>query len=540
MDPVTSRMKSDYRYQMMNSMLQDAKQKGIVSPTQRPGDIQLNARINGMGDQKLFAPEGWATVWNNHHSPGWRDTPAGKQFMDVAQPATAWSRSMLLGLSPFHGITMANEAFISQVKLGMQTMARDPVAGAKILAASPLGAKTLYSTGKQAQKAAIATTIDPESPFAKTVPALRKANAKFFGNAGNTFDFNPGPDARSLSPAPAETIMQAFGNGLKEAKSNIVTDFKDANGKPLEIGKATLKSVGTAMQAVSHPLFNEIIPAMKAGAAHMELGEWMRQHPLASEGEVHDMSMRIWDDVENRFGLMTHDNLFWNNKLKEGMTLGMTSPTWTTGFIRNFAGGIGRGVMHPSRALMGSKDYDPNISSALTLGLTVALTNGVYQYLKTGKPPGSIFDLMAGQTGGKTKTGQPERAILPGFQKDVYGYLNDPINEAYNKVGPLPKTLIETATNKGWTQGPKGTRYGPISNPNDPFWKQVADRAMHMVNAATPIAAQQLTKKPFSGSNISTPERAAAIREAPKWINPGGDLAAKKAADREYKQAHPR
>ena len=255
--------------------------------------------------------------------------------------------------------------------------------------------------------------------------------------------------------------------------------------------------------------------------------------------EEHDMAMRIWDDVENRFGMMTHDNLFINRKIKEGMQIGMTSPTWTIGFIKNFAGGLGRGVMHPSRALMGSKDYDPNISSAITLGITLALTSGIYQYLKTGKPPGSIQDLMAGQTGGKTSTGQPERAILPGFQKDVYGWFHDPINEAYNKIGPLPKSLIETATNKGWTQTSKGARYGPISNANDPFWKQVYDRGSHLAHSIEPISAQQLTKKPSAGSNISTAERAAAIREAPKYINPGGNPAERKAIDREYKQTHP-
>ena len=540
LDPVTARMKSDYRYQMLNSVLQDAMGRNVFTED-APGRIPLNAKINGMGGRQLYANEGWGTVFNNHYSPGWRDTPAGKQFMDVAQPATAWGRSLLLGLSPFHAITMANEAMISQLKLGMQTMQRDPVEGAKIIAKSPFGAKTLYSAGKAAQKSAVATQIDTDSPFVRTTPALKKANARFFGNQGSTLDFDPGEGVRPLAPAPAETILQSFSNGLKEAKSDISSQFKDAQGKPVALGKAALKSIGTAVQAFSHPLFNEIIPAMKAGAAHMELGEYLRQHPEVQPGspEEHDIAMRIWDDVENRFGLMTHDNLWWHNKIKEGAQIGMTSPTWTTGFIKNFAGGIGRGVMHPSRALMGSKDYDPNISSAITLGIAVALTSGVYQYLKTGKPPGSIYDLMAPQTGGKTKAGQPERAILPGFQKDVYGYFHDPLNEAFNKIGPVPKTLIETATNKGWTQTSKGPRYGLISNPNDPFWKQAADRAEHIVNNLQPIAVQQLRKSTAPGTNISTPERAAAIREAPKWINPGGNPAERKAINREYKQTHP-
>ena len=535
-DAIVARRNGDYKYQMANSLVNDGLAKGLISTEPKSGYIALNAKA--VGGTQLYAQEGYATGFNAHYSPGFRTTKSGEQFMDLAQPATAWGNQLLLGLSPFHGFTMMNEGFISQVKLGMQTMARDPVAGAKILAKSPLGGVDLYNVGKKTQRASLGE--DMGSNFAETTKLLRNANARFFGHAGDTFEFNPGGTNKSLSPAPAQSIIQAYANGFKQAKNDITTSFNDAQGKPIELSKATLKSVGTAIQAVSHPLFQHIIPAMKAGAAHLELGEWLRQNPNATLGEKTQVTARIWDDVENRFGLMTRDNLFWNNKIKEGMQLGMTSPTWTSGFFRNFGGGVARGIMHPSNISMkAGANYDPNISSALALGITVSLMSGAYQYLKTGKPPGSVYDLMAGQTGGKTATGQPERAILPGFQKDVYGWFHDPLAEAEGKIHVVPKTIIESIANKGWSQTAKGPRYGMISNPADPFWKQIGDRAVHAAQNFMPIGAQQLTKKVHPDTKISTAERALAIREAPKNINPGGNPSETKALAREYKITHP-
>ena len=542
------RRNMNFRYQMLNKILQDnithteagkpvgPNELGVVRSTPQPGDIQLTAK--GIGDRKLYAPEGFATVFNNHYSPGWRTTPAGTQVMDALQPATSWGTSLLLGLSAFHGFTMTNEGFLSRVALGMNQLARDPGQAIKTLATSPLGARTFFKAGgKNLQQAYLdqATTADPH--LREIVQLMKETNFPVIGHSGSTLEFRvggPNETAKNLNPAPAENVMQAFGNALKQAKNDVVTDFRDAGGNPIKIGTATLKGVGAAIQAISHPLFGYIIPQMKAGVMRENLGEWLLQNKGASEDEKLNAAIKIGNDVENRFGLMTRDNLFINNKLNEAMQVTMTSPTWTLGFMRGVVGGTLSGVMHPSRFSMKSPNYDPRIGAGLALGITVAIMNSAYQYMKTGEPPESLTDLMAPQTGGHTKSG-PERALLPGFQKDIYGWLHDPVQEAENKVGIVPRTAIELATNKGWTQTPKGPRYGPIANENDPFLQRLKQYGQHVLQNFSPISVQQATSK-RPGSNISLPERLTAIRPAPQYLN--GSHGRNKYVDRDWKQAH--
>ena len=537
-DAVNARLDGDYRYQMLNSVIDKGIAAGIIRGTPQTGDIQLNA--NAVNDRKLFAPEGFATVFNNHYSPGFRTTPAGQQFMDVAQPATSWGTSLLLGLSPFHAFTMANEGFINQIKLGMQQLARDPAQAVKTLAASPWGAKTIFDAGGKDMRNAwtVPGSMGPE--LSKVVNLLENANGRMYGHSGSTLDFRIGgtkENARNLDPAPAQNILEAWSNAFKQAKNDVTTDFKDANGNPIKVGAATMKGVGAAMQAFTHPLFNYVIPQMKVGAFRQNISEWLLQNPHATDHEQAQAAMKEWDDIENRFGLMTRDNLFWNNKIKEGMQLGMTSATWTTGFLRGVAGGTIAGAMHPSRFSMSSKDYDPRIGSALALGISVALMSSVYQLLKTGKPPESLNDLLAGQTGGHDRSGNLERAMLPGFQKDVYGWLHDPVQEAENKLNIVPRTLAELATNKGWTATPKGSRYGPIANENDPFLARLKQYGQHILQNFTPIAGQQATKAASPGSKITLPERLISIREAPRYLN-GSPPGRNKFIGREWRQAH--
>ena len=543
------RRNMNFRYQMLNKILTDnithtesgkpvgPNELGVIRDTPQPGDIQLTAR--GIGDRKLYAPEGFATAFNNHYSPGWRSTPAGTQVMDALQPATSWATSLLLGLSAFHGFTMTNEGFLSRVALGMNQLARDPGQAIKTLAASPIGARTFFKAGgKDLQQAYLdqAATTDPH--LREIVRLMKETNFPVIGHSGSTLEFRvggPNETAKNLNPAPAENVMQAFGNALKQAKNDAVTDFRDAGGNPIKIGTATLKGVGAAIQAISHPLFGHIIPQMKAGVMRENLGEWLLQNKGASEDEKLNAAIKIGNDVENRFGLMTRDNLFINNKLNEAMQVTMTSPTWTLGFMRGVVGGTVSGVMHPSRFSMKSPNYDPRIGAGLALGITVAMMNSAYQYLKTGKPPESLTDLLAPQTGGHTQSG-PERAILPGFQKDIYGWIHDPMQEAENKVGILPRTAIELATNKGWTQTPKGPRYGPIANENDPFLQRLKQYGQHVLQNFSPISVQAATSK-RPGSNISLPERLTAIRPAPQYLN-GSKRGRNKYIDRDWKQAH--
>ena len=119
-NPITAfreRRNGLYQYLMMNNILKEGLDREIVVRKPGPDVIPLSGR--GLNGQTLYAPEGYATVFNNAYSPGWRSTPAGKQFMDLAQPTTNWGTGILLGMSAFHPFHNVNEGFVNQVALDL-------------------------------------------------------------------------------------------------------------------------------------------------------------------------------------------------------------------------------------------------------------------------------------------------------------------------------------------------------------------------------------------------------------------------------------
>jgi hypothetical protein len=114
--------------------------------------------------------------------------------------------------------------------------------------------------------------------------------------------------------------------------------------------------------------------------------------------------------------------------------------------------------------------YDPKIGYVVALPITVAVVNGMYQYAMTGKMPEDMQDLVAPRTGGQVPglggRGQvQERAQLPGYQKDVFGWYNDWYQEMLNKRSSLVSTIGEVAANRDW-------KNDPIANPEHsaPEW----------------------------------------------------------------------
>jgi hypothetical protein len=95
-------------------------------------------------------------------------------------------------------------------------------------------------------------------------------------------------------------------------------------------------------------------------------------------------------------------------------------------------------------------------------------------------------------------------------------------------------------TNKGWTQTSKGPRYGMISNPSHSIPAQIGEKATHAAKNFIPIVGQQIMGANTNpASNITVGERAASIRPAPKYINPGGNMAEDKYIQREWATTHP-
>jgi hypothetical protein len=226
---------------------------------------------------------------------------------------------------------------------------------------------------------------------------------------------------------------------------------------------------------------------------------------------------------------MVQSNIFWKAQLKQSMQLAMRSYSWNLGTVREIGGGALSLARNPGRLSMKGNDYDPRAAYVVALPIVVAAASSVYQFLKTGEMPKDTTDLLAGRTGGKTQSGTPERAMLPGYEKDVYGWFHDPKQEAVNKIATAPRLIWETLANKDYAGH-------QIADPRDPLLQRLQSYGAHVANSLGPISVKQMVQGEKQGSNITFPERATAIRPAPSWlqepdrIQRGADAAAKRDA----------
>ena len=279
----------------------------------------------------------------------------------------------------------------------------------------------------------------------------------------------------------------------------------------IQAGKELFRVVGRTLETVAQPLFQKYIPQLKNGAFYDTLSEWVSANPHATDEQSVAMARKIGDSIDNRFGEMVQDNIFWNKAMKQSAQLAMRSYSWNLGTVREIGGGALSLLTDPSRLKLSHPDYDPRAAYTVAMPVVMALTSMAYQYLKTGEGPHDSTDLMAGRTGGKTIRGNPERAMLPGYEKDVYGWFHDPSSEARNKLSTAPRLVWETLANKDY-------KNDPIANANDPFVGRMGQYLGHVIDSLGPISYKQITKGEKFGSNITLPERSTAIRPAPTWM----------------------
>lgn len=493
----------------------DITRKSASGHPQGGSDIPLGwAPLKGRAEaQSLYAPEDWARVYNAYISRGFGQNPEAGQLYDTLQHAANTVTSAELGLSAYHVFTMAKEAIISDFAKGMSQVATgDLKKGLQTMAKAPGAPVNLYKLGKTPQ----AEYLDPGSldpRVQEIVDLMTKSGGRLAPKIYDpTYQYSAMGSYFDAWKHGTFTLKHQLG----ESANQIAEGFNQRGllGGAAATAGQVIEHIGRAMQTVAQPIFQKYIPTLKAGAFYDALSTWLDANPRATPTEQLAMARKIGDSVDNRFGEMVQDNIFWNRALKQSAMLAMRSYSWNLGTVREIGGGLVSMARNPTRIRgklnLASNEYDPRAAYVVAMPAVVALTSAIYQYLKTGEPPQDVTDLMAPRTGGKAEFNQPERAILPGYEKDVYGWYNNPSQEAFDKLSTAPRLMWETLTNQDY-------RGMPIANENDPLASRIEQYLQHVAGSLGPISIkQQLEQR--KGTGISRLEQATGIRSAPTWL----------------------
>ena len=531
-DPVEATMRyvtSMDRFIAATKVLDDAKASGTVIYRRPqvmgasgnpagfkipPGYAPLKGRgaTDAMGAQ-AYAPENWARVYNNYISRGFHDIGTGEygQAYDTARRASNAITALELGLSGFHALTMAKEGIVNGVSRGITELAKGhPIMAAKSVGrgvASPIAGAIKGRRIAQVYKGqSIGTPMQREITELMTEAGGRGAGFKH----ASDYEFSG-----------AGSYVTAYKRAA--LKMEMLSDFTKAKTGVLPAAGVAGKQIGRIMDTVAQPLFEKYIPYMKNAAFQENMESWLVRNPAATKPEKLAEARKIWDSIDNRFGEMVQDNVFWDKTLKQSAMLMLRSWSWTIGGVVREIGG---GVRDYGRFAKGSGEWTDKMSYVIALPMVDAGVNAVYQYLKTGEPPADVHDLIAPRTGGvDIRNGEPERLQTPGYMKDVYGFIDHPTQEALNKMSTgarMTGEIISMMNGKGGADW----RGDPILSPPDkegawptnvPRW--LGEFAKYLSSTVGPISVRQYIQGKKEGSNLNAFEQALGVKTAPWAIS---------------------
>jgi hypothetical protein len=505
-----------------------------------PGWKKLNTP--GKNGKVAYAPEDFADTFNNFYDKGLagRNQPL---FETLRNSTNAWTQ-LELGLNAYHAFTMANEAVISDVAKGLtKALSGDVRGGFRDIGKAPGAFITRAIEGKRFQQ----EYLDPNStnPIASI---LAEANARPIGR-GHAADYTFQDRGSFINKFSSHNLMSEF----KQAGKDIQADWAKADTAGQK-ALFPLRQAGRVLQTAGAPIFDKYIPMLKAGAVHSQMKDWheamvrknpnfdMTNNPADRRAAV-DAAMKIVDSVDNRFGEMIHDNMFMNATLKQSAQLAMRSFSWAIGAMKEIGGGtyatgraLGKLAMTGENRFSSTHpEWDPRMSYAIAFPFVLGTVSSIYQFLRDGEAPTGWRDIYAPRTGGTVPgvggRGQvPEHVLMPGYQKDVLGWIHHPLQEVYNKLGGLPTTAIEQATGRDW----KGE---PIVKPGASLPEAAGQRMAHLFSKLSPISVKNMTKGTEPTSNISRLETGLGFRAPGSFIqDPEGlERALKFKGNREWK-----
>jgi len=498
---------------------------------------RLSTKKTPAGEMTAYAPEEFARVYNNFVGGGFHGVqgpygPAIGATYDKLQHASNTITGMELGLSGFHLFNEVNEAMASEAALALaqasgalgalkggefREAARLLAGSAVSLVKTPLAPVTKAITGHKGQNIYLGRSPGT-AQNKEIIDLLEMGGGRAVGTHGQELEFR-------------QTVGKSYLNSFRKLSDFIDSRAWKATGKSFQAdykaGKVfpapvafVARQVGRTLATFADPLFKTYIPKLKTGAFMDNMKVWLEANPNAAYPEKIAMAQKIWNSIDNRMGEMVQDNIFWPNMLKQSAKLGMRSFSWTLGTAREIAGGAKGLVTKPSSLSVRGSGYDPKTGYVIAMPMVYFMANAAYQYMKTGKPPESIDDVLHGRTGGVVpglagRGAVPERITLPSQMKDVFGWYEDWRREAYAKLSGMTQAGWELATNRDW-------KNDPIINPESsaPDWLKdyfkYAERFL-------PISVRTEIQGEKRGSKITPTERRLGLRPAgTQWTDPEG------------------
>lgn len=461
------KMREMDKYIMAHATLNEFKDEGLSKFVRVGGEIpegweKIDDRISTVMFKSeagltisghIYAQPDAARIINNYLSPGLQKSAIYQAYRYAGNLINQFQ----LSLSAFHLGFVSLEGSISKLALGINEMALGhPINAIKNVLEAPFAPLSTLIRGDEMLKA-------------------------WRGQGNNSSD-------NVLAEA------MAVGGGRARMDQFYATKASDQMRHYFETGRV-FKGIFTApfaaLEISTKPILEYYVPRMKLGAFSDIMKMEMQNNPNMTHQEMRELAQKAWDSIDNRFGQLVYDNLFWNRTFKDLTMASMRSVGWNLGTIREIGGAGVDALKQPLRG----KDAEVTYKMAHFIALTtlIGALGAMIQYLRTGKGPQEAKDYYYPKTGGIDEHGDPHRIALPSYMKDLYHYKEAPVTTVLNKLNPILSMMAEMFENKDYY----GTK---IRNEDDPLMKQIMAEAGFIAKQAVPFSIRNMQKNQQAGN----------------------------------------
>ena len=465
-----------------------------------------------------------------------RETKVGRGLVAMKNYGTA----IELGLSPFHFYFVNGDAMATGTSIGFRKLATGNFKGG--LEDIVKGVAGSFGPGHLG-------LFGPSRDYVREGGSI----VRYIGNKDEFLRSTRGQEFVKAHPNIDAEIDAMFEGGLllkqnEDYRLHSIEALKEsyANG---DYAGMMIRAFPAAVQAPVQHLFETYIPQMKIGAFLADYGQSLIEHQDAlARGTVSKTALAraAVDRVEDRFGEMNFDNLFWNRTMKTAFQLLMRSVTWNLGDIRAVSraaahgipaqarefndavfepimrgykeGGLGGASRAPIRAPRLDADLTwlagvvvhTAISSTIAQGVFTAMNSPDHKPLMPWESDTPLVDIAMPRTGLVDRSGRPLRLSIASYLREWVSYWKRPKQFIGHKLSATFARAMETWQNKDF--------YGNwVYDPEGPAWKKFVDIVGHQITS--PISLQtigsaernygmpgaQAKALPFFGLGISSP-----------------------------------
>jgi len=456
-----------------------------------------------------WVEKGAARLIDNYTSNDWfrqgKAAPVGKALLDIKNATTATE----LLWPGFHAAFVTNDAIASILSHAVSTMTEKGFgAAAKSLLTAPIypsefrELNPLYKPEKG--KETFTTSIRGQG---KAVERFAQNPEEFKANYPKAYEW-----LKKQYPEFDQMVEEMFFGGMKigmhdDYRVNAVKKFMEAVRNDKYIG-TVVRSVPALNQKIMHPIFEDYIPRLK-------LGTMLREYALARESQAPEvqsgkktntqLARQTWAFVEDRFGQLNWDNLYWNRTFKSFMQLFFRSATWKLGTIRAY-GKAGRdmGVFAADsyNLLSGKPGAKPRVTAPMGWAIgslfVTAVQASVISKVFTGQYPWQLAK-TAGDLAKELlfpridKDDETQRVSIPGYWKDLIAIRRHPIKYLSASMTGEIGRMVDVWNNRDF--------YGDqVYNEDDPKVKRWYDIAKHLV--PVPFVYSSIHSSRESGEGI--------------------------------------